>query len=43
MVDYNQDLWTDEINSTELIDPLIHIKEQGKILGKKTIILLLGK
>ena len=43
MVDYNQDLWTDEINSTELIDPLILIKEQGKILGKKTIILLLGK
>ena len=43
MVDYKQDLWPDEIKSIELISPVTIIKEQGKILGKKTNNIVVGQ
>ncbi|WP_107671026.1 hypothetical protein [Cyanothece sp. BG0011] len=43
MVDYKQDLWPDEIKSIEVISPVTIIKEQGKILGKKTNNIVVGE
>lgn len=43
MVDYKQDLWLDEIKSTEIISPVTIIKEQGKILGRKTNNIVVGE
>ncbi|MGK7880377.1 MAG: hypothetical protein AB4060_09800 [Crocosphaera sp.] len=43
MVDYKQDLWPDEIKTTEIISPVTIIKEQGKILGQKTNNIVVGE
>ncbi|ACB51789.1 hypothetical protein cce_2441 [Crocosphaera subtropica ATCC 51142] len=43
MVDYKQDLWPDEIKTTEIISPVTIIKEQGKILGRKTNNIVVGE
>ncbi|MGK7886387.1 MAG: hypothetical protein AB4057_17410 [Crocosphaera sp.] len=43
MVDYKQDLWPDEINSIEVISPVNIVKEQGKILGKRTNNIVIGE
>lgn len=43
MVDYKQDLWPDEIKSIEVVSPVTIIKEQGKILGRKTNNIVVGE
>ncbi len=43
MVDYKEDLWPDEIEYTQIISPVTIIKEQGKILGRKTNNVVVGE